>query len=40
MKKDVAVYIRCYNLQRLHSANGERSPVDHELVFKNVSGIV
>jgi putative transposase len=40
MKKDVADYIRYYNLQRLHSANGGRSPVDHELVFKNVSGIV
>ena len=40
MKKDVADYIRYYNLQRLHSANGGRSPVYHELVFKNVSGIV
>jgi putative transposase len=38
MKKDVADYIRYYNLERLHSANGDRSPVDYELQFKNVSG--
>jgi len=40
MKKDVADYIRYYNLQRLHSANGGRSPVDHELLFKNASGFI
>lgn len=38
MKRDVAAYIRYYHLERLHSANGGRSPVNHELLFKNVSG--
>ena len=38
MKSDVAAYIRYYNLERLHSANGGRSPINHELQFKNVSG--
>jgi putative transposase len=40
MNKDEAHYIRYYNLQRSNSANGGRSPVDHELVFKNVAGTV
>lgn len=38
MKNDVAAYIRYYNLERLNSANGGRSPVDYELELKNVSG--
>ena len=32
MKQDVADYIRYYNLDRNHAANGERSPVNHELM--------
>jgi len=30
MKKDVAAYIRYYNLERLHSANGDKTPVSYE----------
>lgn len=30
MKRDVAAYIKYYNLNRLHSANGDLSPVQYE----------
>lgn len=30
MKHDVAAYMRYYNLERLHTANGDMSPVDYE----------
>ncbi len=38
MKKDVAAYMRYYNLERLHSSNGDLSPVNYENSLKNVSG--
>ncbi len=38
MKKDVAVYMRYYNLERLHSANGEQSPINYENSLKKMSG--
>ncbi len=38
MKKDVAVYMRYYNLERLHSANGDQSPINYENSLKKMSG--
>ena len=38
MKKDVADYMRYYNLERLHTANGDQSPVNYESSLKKVSG--
>lgn len=38
MKNDVADYIRYYNLQRLHTANGDQSPINYENSLKNMSG--
>lgn len=38
MKQDVQHYIRYYNQTRLHSANGDLSPIDFELSLLNVSG--
>ena len=38
MKADVAAYMRYYNLERLHTANGDMSPVDYENTLKKVSG--
>ena len=38
MKKDVAAYMRYYNLERLHSANGDQSPINYENSLKKVSG--
>lgn len=38
MKKDVLAYMRYYNLERLHSANGDMSPVNYENSLKKVSG--
>lgn len=38
MKKDVVAYMRYYNLERLHTANGDQSPVNYENSLKNVSG--
>ncbi|MGX5056807.1 IS3 family transposase [Enterobacter asburiae] len=32
MKQDVADYIRYYNLDRNHTANGECPPVNYELM--------
>jgi putative transposase len=39
MKLDVAQYIRYYNNDRLHTANGDLSPVKYELSQLKVSGI-
>lgn len=30
MKQDVAAYMKYYNLDRLHSSNGDLSPVEYE----------
>ena len=38
MKQDVEHYIRYYNQQRRHSANGDLSPVEFELSQMKVSG--
>ena len=38
MKKDVAAYMRYYNLVRLHTKNGDQSPVNYENSLKKVSG--
>ncbi len=37
MKKDVAAYMRYYNLERLHTANGDQSPINYENSLKKVS---
>ena len=37
MQNDVAAYMRYYNLDRLHTANGDRSPIDYEMSFRKVS---
>jgi len=38
MKIDVAAYMRYYNLERLHTANGDQSPINYESSLKKVSG--
>lgn len=38
MKQDVAAYMKYYNLERLHSANGNMSPISYENSLKKVSG--
>ena len=38
MKKDVAAYMRYYNLERLHTANGDQSPINYEKSLKKESG--
>jgi putative transposase len=38
MKNDVSEYMRYYNLERLHSANGDLSPIDYENSLRKVSG--
>jgi len=38
MKNDVAAYMRYYNLERLHTANGDQSPINYEYSLKKVSG--
>jgi len=38
MKKDVAAYMRYYNLVRLHTKNGDQSPINYENSLKKVSG--
>lgn len=38
MKFDVAAYIKYYNLDRLHGANGSVSPINFENAQKKVSG--
>ncbi|TDF34380.1 IS3 family transposase, partial [Alteromonadaceae bacterium M269] len=37
MRSDVATYMRYYNLDRLHTANNDMSPVDYEKSFREVS---
>ena len=37
MKNDVAAYMRYYNIDRLHSANDDLSPMKFELSELNVS---
>ena len=37
MENDVATYMQYYNLDRLHTANGDRSPIDYEMSFRKVS---
>jgi len=39
MIKDVAAYIRHYNLERLHTTNGDQSPINYENSLNKVSGI-
>jgi putative transposase len=39
MKKDVEAYIKYYNLERLHSSNGDKSPVNYENSLMKVSGL-
>jgi putative transposase len=39
MKNDVAAYIKYYNLDRLHTANGSVSPINFENSQKKVSGL-
>jgi putative transposase len=38
MKNDVGEYMRYYNLKRLHSANGDLSPIDYKNSLRKVSG--
>jgi putative transposase len=38
MRKDVAAYMRYYNLERLHSSNGDLSPINYENSLREVSG--
>ncbi len=38
MKADVAAYVKYYNLDRLHTANGDVSPINFENAQKKVSG--
>ena len=39
MRKDVAAYMRYYNLERLHTAKGDQSPINYEYSLKKVSGM-
>jgi len=39
MKKDVAAYMRYYNLERLHTTNGDQSPINYEKSRNKVSGM-
>ncbi|HIL26683.1 MAG TPA: hypothetical protein EYG21_04725 [Nitrospinaceae bacterium] len=39
MRKDVAAYIRYYNLKRLHIAKGNRSQINYKKPLKKVSGL-
>ena len=39
MKEDVAAYMKYYNLDRLHSANDNLSPINYENSLKKVSGL-
>lgn len=38
MAKDVADYMKYYNLERLHTSNEDMSPIEFEKHFKQVSG--
>jgi putative transposase len=39
MKKEVAANMRYYNLVRLHTTNGDQSPINYENSLKKVSGM-
>ena len=39
MKQDVAAYMKYYNLDRLHTSNGDMSPIHYENSLKKVSGL-
>jgi len=39
MKKDIAAYMKYYNLERLHTANADQSPINYENSLKKVSGM-
>ncbi|RLA42101.1 MAG: hypothetical protein DRR06_15040, partial [Gammaproteobacteria bacterium] len=36
---DVAEYMKYYNLERLHTSNGDMSPVNYEKSLIKVSGL-
>jgi putative transposase len=38
MEKDVAAFMKYYNLERLHTANNDLSPINYENSLKQVSG--
>ena len=38
MTKDVAAYMRYYNLERLHTKNGDQSPINYAQALKKLSG--
>ena len=38
MTRGVAAYMRYYNLERLHTKNGDQSPINYESSLKKVSG--
>jgi len=38
MREDVAKYMKYYNVERLHSANNDQSPIEFEQSFRKVSG--
>ncbi|GAC33595.1 transposase for insertion sequence element IS904 [Paraglaciecola polaris LMG 21857] len=38
MKQDVTAYMKYYNQDRLHTANGDMSPIKYEMSLKKVSG--
>jgi putative transposase len=37
-KQYVTIYIKYYNQDRLHAANGNMSPINYEMLLKKVSG--
>jgi putative transposase len=37
MTRGVAAYMKCYNLERLHTKNGNQSPINFENSLKKVS---
>ena len=39
MTKDVAAYMRYFNLERLHTKNGDQSPINYENSLKKLSGL-
>jgi putative transposase len=38
MEKDVAAFMKYYNLERLHKANNDLSPINYENSLKQASG--
>ena len=38
IKQDVAAYMKYYNLERLHTANNDQSPINYEVSQMKVSG--